>query len=163
MSSLPFPIPDSFPFDICSPTPEGTLLCVQTGDVAGNFNEPRECASGSTPPLVSVDVTYQEKTIELYGDAEILVENSIWIGVETDFNAVWVGEDKSKSCARFSLPNVDPTAAANTVVDKVYGTAEDVVRHLNMNPNSGTGQTLVAFVAVIIALIIILDGVPDPI
>ncbi len=32
---------------------------------------------------------YQEKTISL-GDAEVLVENSIWIGIEEDLNAVWV-------------------------------------------------------------------------
>ncbi|RLM49643.1 hypothetical protein [Halorubrum sp. Atlit-28R] len=162
MSSLPFPIPGSLPFDLCAPTPEGTKLCVQTGSIEGNIGEPRDCQNGSTPPLVSVDVTYQEETIEVLDDGEVLIENSVWIGVEEDLDAVWVGEETAEGCARFGLPDVDPTAAVDTVINTVDDVAKDVVRDLGQDPNRGTGQVLYAFLLVIIALIIVFDGFPFP-
>jgi len=131
MSPLPFPIPGSLPFDLCAPTPEGTRFCVQTGSIEGNIGEPRDCQNGSTPPLVSVDVTYQEESIEVLDDGEVLIERSIWIGVEEDLDAVWVGEETAEGCARFGLPDVDPTAAVDTVINTVDDTAKDVVRDLN--------------------------------
>jgi len=161
MSPLPFPIPGSLPFDLCAPTPEGTRFCVQTGSIEGNIGEPRDCQNGSTPPLVSVDVTYQEESIEVLDDGEVLIERSIWIGVEEDLDAVWVGET-AEGCARFGLPDVDPTAAVDTVINTVDDTAKDVVRDLGQDPNRGTGQVLYAFLLVIIGLIIVFDGFPFP-
>jgi len=160
MSPLPFPIPGSLPFDLCAPTPEGTRFCVQTGSIEGNIGEPRDCQNGSTPPLVSVDVTYQEESIEVLDDGEVLIERSIWIGVEEDLDAVWVGEETAEGCARFGLPDVDPTAAVDTVINTVDDTAKDVVRDAGQDPNRGTGQVLYAFLLVIIGLIIVFDGFP---
>ncbi|ADQ67514.1 hypothetical protein C499_18674 [Halogeometricum borinquense DSM 11551] len=160
MASLPFPVPSGFPFDLCTPTPNGTQLCVQTGSIQENIGEPRDCNDGQTPPLVSVDLTYQEKTISL-GDAEVLVENSIWIGIEEDLNAVWVGEPKSGSCYRHNLNNIDPTAALDTVLKKAGDAADASVRDLGMNPNSGPGQVLALIIMVV--LFLIADGAPDPV
>jgi len=140
MSPLPFPIPGSLPFDLCAPTPEGTRFCVQTGSIEGNIGEPRDCQNGSTPPLVSVDVTYQEESIEVLDDGEVLIERSIWIGVEEDLDAVWVGEETAEGCARFGLPDVDPTAAVDTVINTVDDTAKDVVRDLGQDPTEGLGR-----------------------
>jgi len=56
-----------------------------------------------------------------------LIERSIWIGVEEDLDAVWVGEETAEGCARFGLPDVDPTAAVDTVINTVDDTAKDVV------------------------------------
>jgi len=140
----------------------GTRFCVQTGSIEGNIGEPRDCQNGSTPPLVSVDVTYQEESIEVLDDGEVLIERSIWIGVEEDLDAVWVGEETAEGCARFGLPDVDPTAAVDTVINTVDDTAKDVVRDLGQDPNRGTGQVLYAFLLVIIGLIIVFDGFPFP-
>jgi len=87
---------------------------------------------------------------------------SIWIGVEEDLDAVWVGEETAEGCARFGLPDVDPTAAVDTVINTVDDTAKDVVRDLGQDPNRGTGQVLYAFLLVIIGLIIVFDGFPFP-
>jgi len=59
-------------------------------------------------------------------------------------------------------PDVDPTAAVDTVINTVDDTAKDVVRDLGQDPNRGTGQVLYAFLLVIIGLIIVFDGFPFP-
>jgi len=59
-------------------------------------------------------------------------------------------------------PDVDPTAAVDTVINTVDDTAKDVVRDSGQDPNRGTGQVLYAFLLVIIGLIIVFDGFPFP-
>jgi hypothetical protein len=161
MPNLPFPIPTGFPFDICAPTPDGTQVCVQTGSVVDNFGQPRDCNGGETPPLVSVDATFQEKTIEFFGDSEVVFENTIWAGVETDLGAFWVGESISEQCYRYDLDGLDPAATASEVIDEARDQARDATRDVfNVNPDSVLGSIIVA--GLLVLLILLIDGFPIP-
>jgi len=141
-------------------------MCVQTGGIVDNLGQPRDCVDcpgGETPPLVSVDVTFAEKTITInpLEESEVVWEQSVWIGIETDLAAVWVGEPLSESCASYELPNVDPTAAVHTIADEVWNTAGDIVENnLGYSRNSAAGTIAIAIVAIIIAFLVVSPAPP---
>jgi hypothetical protein len=147
--AVPFPIPSSLPIDLCTPMPNGSELCVQSGGVIDNFGQPRDCRYGSTPPLVSVDVSITETAN--FGDGSVVASVSPWIGVETDGSAVWVGEEISGECARFPINISDFTAAPADLVDQLGQVSGDIVEDLGYSRNNGV---LVVAVAVVIALLI---------
>lgn len=164
--TIPIPIPTGLPLDMCVPVSLGRQVCVKTGGIIDKFGQPRDCrdaTGGETPPLVSVDVTFAEKTITInpLEESEVVWKQSVWIGVETNLSAVWVGEPMSETCASYELPNVDPTAAVHTVAEQVWDTAGDIVEHqFNVSRTSSVGVILVAFVAIILAFAIVLPTPP---
>lgn len=147
--AVPFPIPDSLPIDLCTPVPNGSELCVQSGGVIDNFGQPRDCRYGETPPVVSVDVSISETAN--FGDGDVVASVSPWIGVETDGSAVWVGEEISEECARFPINIPDFTAAPADLVDQLGQVSGDIVEDLGYSRNN---SVLVVAVAVVIALLI---------
>lgn len=150
--SLPVPIPGSLPFDICAPMLNGNLACVQTGGIIDNFGAPRDCSFGETPPLVSADITYQEETIPIWGDGEVVFSNEVWIGIETDGSAVWIGEETSEQCASYSVNIPDPTAAPATLLDYIEDAARDLTVELGYSRSNNVVTGLMAIV--VIALIL---------
>lgn len=164
--TIPIPIPTGLPLDLCYPISLGRQMCVQTGGIVDNLGQPRdcvECPGGETPPLVSVDVTYAEKTITLnpLEESEVIWEQSVWMGVETDLGAAWVGEPISQQCASYELPDVDPTAAVHSIADTVWGTAEDIVEdQFGYQSGSSIGIVATAMVAVLIALLVVSPAPP---
>lgn len=162
------PTPDSFPFDVCTPSPSGELVCVKTGDIV--FDDPRDCNSapgGQTPPLYSADWTYTEESIEIIGDNEILVSIDFWAGVESDLSAVWIGEETSEQCARYPI-SVDPVASTvDDVIDDINGVAVDVVEWIEENlggpaPQSTQGEILKGIILIGLAIIILIIPGPQP-
>jgi hypothetical protein len=164
MASLPFPIPDSLPFSVCYPTTDLKEACIQTGGIVDQYGQPRDCSSapgGSTPPLVSADITYTEKTIVIGGDAEITFERSVWVGIETDLDGFWVGEETSEQCARYDLNGLSPASTAQDIIDEAEDAADRATRNIvGVDPTTALGS-VIAF-GILVLIILLFDGIPVP-
>jgi hypothetical protein len=109
-----FDPPNGLPFSFCVPTGYDKYTCIKASDA--EFGQRKTCYRSKyysgwigrykTPPLVVTSINYAEKKI-LNGN--VVAKFSVWVGVETDLSAIWVGG--VGPCARFPIdpPSVSPT------------------------------------------------------
>jgi hypothetical protein len=164
--------------DLCTPLPNGNQACVTTGDIVDTG--PRECSSlpsGSTPPLTSVNVDFAQKSIDFYGESEVQVSQSFYVGVENNVAiedaCFWVGVEPG-ICAPVRCGQLpDPTElSVSAVAAEIDNIADDILDELQNQtgvpePGSIAAQILkLALVAVLTAaLFLVFTGmivVPGP-
>ena len=150
-------IPNSLPFSICTADAWGRFYCFSADEAIQGW---RYTGCDGWVDMARVDVSYVEKYIGFWGGENIKVHQSMYVGVDTSLNCVYIGGD-GIPCAKFC--RLSPVAVANSfrdAVDAANNLAWDITNYIKDHtghPTSGTGTKLfVALLAVVIVLIAII-------
>lgn len=137
------------PIDYCIPLANGNDLCSDAGELI--VEGTRNCTYGTTPTLISTDVTVQE-----YSFASLRTEITFWVGVNPNDGCVWVGQDDVGVCSKVAC-------SVDDALDLLLTYATDWVDDLQVvknwvEDNWGTlvtvGQTFTAFAFAVLVIIL---------
>lgn len=157
-----FTNPGELPLDICEELENGNEFCAKTADV---YQEGyRDCFSGQTPKVYSIDITLQE-----WESGSTRAELDMWIGLD-DYFCLWVGQEDTAICAgdlschmeeKYEAMFSDPETwvdAGQTVGEWVKDNEEDLIDGAaKLTEAAIYGLVLVAII-IVITLINLVTG-----
>lgn len=163
MVNLPISSPDSIPFNICAPL-VNKKLCFIANNLVVTPGHVRDCGWGGTsgPLDASCSLSYLEKDLV---DDTITLSLDYWVGVETNFDAIWIGVDGG-GCERIPIFNPpSPTWSIDDIVEYLSDKKDQIANAVsNIHweaPDTGSPlELLVLIILIIIAIIVSALGGP---
>lgn len=157
-----FANPGELPLDYCTDLENGNDLCIQTAD---QFQKGyRNCASGQTPYLHSIDITLKE-----WESGSLRTELDMWIGLD-EYYCLWVGQEDTAMCAsdlachldqKYQAMFSDPGTwvnAAQTIPDWIEDNEDEIIDNV-YKFTKGAIYVIVLFVIIVIISILTAMGV----